>query len=162
MFAREEERIGNTIPMPTFASRPSINKIFWSTGGIQQSSMVGQQRQQLSELQYDKSPTSLSFLCCKIRFINQVTTCSGCPSEAMLWIKEVEMFDSMDELKSSRSVAGKKFPNFEMLDAKIIHNSHFKKKVSLEEHKAPKRGPVSTRKTDRLHDLRLLSRYWCS
>ena len=42
----------------------------------------------------------------------------------------------MDELKFSRSVAGKNFPNFEMLDAKIasalnkiIQNSHFKKKV---------------------------------
>ena len=61
----------------------------------------------------------------------------------MLWIKEVEMADSLDELKSSRSVVGKNFPNFEMLDAriasalnKIIQNSHFKKKVSLEEQKA--------------------------
>ena len=66
----------------------------------------------------------------------------------------------MDELKSSRSVAGNSFPNFEMLDAKIasalnktIQNSHFKKKVSLEEQKGPERGPVSTRKTDRLHDV---------
>ena len=72
-----------------------------------------------------------------------MTTCSDFPSEAMSWIKEVEMIDSMDELKSSRSVAGKKFPNFEMLDAKvasalnkIIQNSHFKKKLSLEEQKA--------------------------
>ena len=63
----------------------------------------------------------------------------------MLWIKEVEMVDSLDELKSSRSVYGKDFPNFEMLDAKIasalnniIQNSHFKKKVSLEEQKAQK------------------------
>ena len=67
----------------------------------------------------------------------------------------MEMVDSMDELKSSRSVAGKNFPNFEMLDAKIasalnkkiIPNSHFKKKVSLEEQK---------------DDLQLLSSYWCS
>ena len=79
------------------------------------------------------------------------------------------MVDSMDELKPSRSVAGKNYQNFEMLDAKIasalnkiIQNSHFKKKDSLEEQKAQKRGPVSSRKTDRLHDLRLLSRYWCS
>ena len=63
----------------------------------------------------------------------------------MLWIKEVEMVDSLDELKSSRSVCGKDFPNFEMLDAKIasalnkiIQNSQFKKKVSLEEQKAQK------------------------
>ena len=75
-----------------------------------------------------------------------------------MWIKEVEMVDSLDELKSSRSVYGKDFPNFEMLDAKIacalnkiIQNSQFKKK-----------GSVSTRKTDRLHDLQLLSRDWRS
>ena len=48
-----------------------------------------------------------------------MTTCSDFPSDAMLWIKEVEMVDSLDELKSSRSVCGQDFPNFEMLDAKI-------------------------------------------
>ena len=74
-----------------------------------------------------------------------MTTCSDFPSEAMLWIKEVEMVDSLEELKSSRSVYGKDFPNFEMLDAKIasalnkiIQNSQFKKKVSLQEQKAQK------------------------
>ena len=41
-FAREEERIGNTIPMPTFASRPSTMRSF-SPVDIPQSSMVGQQ-----------------------------------------------------------------------------------------------------------------------
>ena len=55
------------------------------------------------------------------------------------------MVDSMEQLKSSRSVAGKNFPNFEMLDAKIasalnkiIPNSHYKRKVSLEEQKSQK------------------------
>ena len=63
----------------------------------------------------------------------------------MLWIKEVEMVHSLDEFKSSRSVYGKDFPNFGMLDAKIasslikiFQNFQFKKKVSLEEQKAPK------------------------
>ena len=63
----------------------------------------------------------------------------------MLRIKEVEIVDSVDELKSSRSIADKNFPIFEMLDAKIasalnkiIQNSPFKKKVSLEEQKAQK------------------------
>ena len=57
----------------------------------------------------------------------------------------MEMVDSLDESKSSRSVAGKNFPKFEMLDAKIasalnktIQNSQFKKKASLEEQKAQK------------------------
>ena len=58
------------------------------------------------------------------------------------------MIDSLDELKSLRSVCGKDFPNFEMLDVKIasalnkiIQNSQFKKKVSLEEQKAQKEDP---------------------
>ena len=64
----------------------------------------------------------------------------------MLWTKEGEMVDSVDDLKSSRVIRGyTHFPNFEMLDSriasalnKIIQNSHFKKKVSLEEQKALK------------------------
>ena len=81
----------------------------------------------------------------------------------------MEMVDSLGELKSPRSVYGKDFPIFEMLDAKIasalnkiIQNSHFKKKVSLEEQRASKRGPVSAGETNRLHFLRLLSSDWCS
>ena len=64
----------------------------------------------------------------------------------MLWIKEVELVDSVDDLKSSCSVRGIRMPDFEVLDAKIasalnriIHNTEFKRKVSLEEHKPEKR-----------------------
>ena len=32
-----------------------------------------------------------------------MTACSDFPSEAMLWIKEVEMVDSMDELEMDAS-----------------------------------------------------------
>ena len=63
----------------------------------------------------------------------------------MLWIKEVELVASVDDLKSSCSVRGIQMPNFEVLDAKIasalnriIHNTQFKRKVSLEEQKAQK------------------------
>ena len=69
--------------------------------------MVGQQRQQISEPQFDKFLAPQSFLVWKTRFKNHVTTCSDFPSDAMLWVKEVEMVDSLDELKSSRSVSGK-------------------------------------------------------
>ena len=58
----------------------------------------------------------------------------------MLWIKDVEMVESVDDLKISCSVRGTRMPDFEVLDAKIasvlnriIHNTRFKKKVSLEE-----------------------------
>ena len=33
-------------------------------------------------------------------------------------IKEVEMVDSVDDLKSSTSIRGRRFPNFEMLDVR--------------------------------------------
>ena len=55
------------------------------------------------------------------------------------------MVDSVDELKSSSSTRGISMPNFEVLDAriasalnKIIHNSQFKRRISLEEQKAQK------------------------
>ena len=63
----------------------------------------------------------------------------------MLWIKEVEMVDSVDDLMSSSSMRGFQMPNFEVLDARIasalnriIYNSHFKRRISLEERKAQK------------------------
>ena len=63
----------------------------------------------------------------------------------MHWIKEVEMVDSVDDLKSSSSVRGIQMPNIEVLDAgiasalnRIIYNSHFKRRISLEEQKAQK------------------------
>ena len=55
------------------------------------------------------------------------------------------MVESVDDLKSSRSIRGAHGPNFEVLDARIasalnriIQNTRFKKKVSLEEMKAQK------------------------
>ena len=91
-----------------------------------------------------RHPTTFS--CWKIRFKTQVSACSGSPSEAMLWVKEVEMADSVVDLKSWRSFQGcTHFPNFEMLDDRIasalnksIQNSYFKQKVSLKEQKAQK------------------------
>ena len=57
-------------------------------------------------------------------------------------------------------------PNFEVLDAKIasalnriIQNTQFKRKVSLEEQKAQKEDRF-LRGTDRLPDLRVLPGHW--
>ena len=58
----------------------------------------------------------------------------------------MEMIDSVDDLKTSRSTGGHRFPNSEMLDAKIasalkkiITNPWFEKRVSLEEQKEDQR-----------------------
>ena len=76
----------------------------------------------------------------EIRFKTEVCTCSQFLTEAMQWIKEVEMVESVDELRSSSSTRGISMPNFDVLDARIasalqriIHNSHFKRRICLEE-----------------------------
>ena len=104
-----------------------------------------QQRLQISDRHFDKFLTPATFACWKLRFKTEVCTCSQFPTEAMLWIKEVEMVDSVDDLKSSFSVRGIRMPDFEVLDAKIasplnriIHNSHLKRRISLEEQQAQK------------------------
>ena len=66
--------------------RPWMNSLL--PLGIPQNSIVGQQREQISELQFDKFSTPSTFSCWKIRFKNQVTTCSDFHSEAMLGSKK--------------------------------------------------------------------------
>ena len=72
-----------------------------------------------SDLHFDKFPTPATFACWKIRFKTEVCTCSQFPTEAMQWIKEVELVDSVDDLRSSSSIRGISMPNFEVLDARI-------------------------------------------
>ena len=62
-----------------------------------------------------------------------------------IWIKEGEIVDSVNGFKSASSVRGIRMPDFEVLDARIasalnriIHTSHFKRRISMEEQKAQK------------------------
>ena len=127
-------------------SGPSAkNSVIFSGGDSSKNYGADQQRLQISDLHFDKFPTPATFACWKIRFKTEVCTCSQFPTEAMQWIKEVELVDSVDDLRSSSSIRGISMPNFEVRDAriasalnKIIHNSHFKRKISLEEQKAQK------------------------
>ena len=65
-----------------------------------------QQRLQILDLHFDKFPTPATFACWKVRFKTEVCTCSQFPTEAMQWIKEVELVDSVDELRTSSSIRG--------------------------------------------------------
>ena len=63
----------------------------------------------------------------------------------MLWMKEVQGATSVDDLKTSRSISGQFYPNFDTVDAriatglkKIFSNSNFKRGVHLEGQKALK------------------------
>ena len=60
LVARDEDRIRGTIPMSTFARRPSTMSPLIPVD-IPQNSLFGQQRQQISELQVDKFPTPSLF-----------------------------------------------------------------------------------------------------
>ena len=123
-------------------SGPSAkNSVVPSEGDSSKHYGADQQRLQISDPHFDKFPQH----CWKIRLKTEVCTCSQFPTEAMQWIKEVELVDSVDDLRSSSSTRGISMPNFEVLDAriasalnKIIHNSQFKRRISLEEQKAQK------------------------
>ena len=131
---------------PRCQSRPSARNSFVpSEGRLSKNYGADQQRLQISDPHFDKFPAPATFACWKKRFKTEVFSCSQFSTEAMLCIKEVEMVESVDDLKSSCSVRGIRMLNFEVLDAKIAsalnritHNTQFKRKVSLEERKAQK------------------------
>ena len=112
-------------------SGPSAkDSVIFSGGDSSKHYGADQQRLQVLDLHFDKFFTPATFACWKIRFKTEVCTCSQFPTEAMQWIKEVELDDSVDELRSSSSTRGISMPDFEVLDAriasaqnKIIHNS---------------------------------------
>ena len=82
-------------------SGPSAkSSVIFSGGDSSKNYGADQQRLQISDLHFDKFPTPATFACWKIRFKTEVCTCSQFPTEAMLWIKEVEMVDSVDDLMS--------------------------------------------------------------
>ena len=84
-------------------SGPSAkDSVIFSGGDSSKNYGADQQRLQISDLHFDKFPTSATFACWKIRFKTEVCTCSQFPTEAMHWIKEVELVDSVDELRDLR------------------------------------------------------------
>ena len=76
-------------------SGPSAKKSFIpGEGDSSKNYGADQQRLHISDLHFGKFSTPATFACWKIRVKTEVCTCSQFPTEAMLWIKEVEMVDS--------------------------------------------------------------------
>ena len=91
-------------------SGPSAkDSVIFSGGDSSTNYGADQQRLQISDLHFDNFPTPATFACWKIRFKTEVCTCSQFPTEAM---------------PSALN--------------RIIHNSQFKRRISLEERKAQK------------------------
>ena len=78
-------------------SGPSARSSFVLGEGRFSKNYGADQRLQISDLHFDKFPTSATFGCWKIRFKTEVCTCSQFSAEATLWIKEVEMVESVDD-----------------------------------------------------------------
>ena len=88
-------------------SRPSAkDSVIFSGGDSSKNYGADQQRLQISDLLFDKFPTPATLACWKIRFKTEVCTCPQFPTDAMQWIKEVELVDSVDDLRSSSSTRG--------------------------------------------------------
>ena len=94
----EDKQNGGTIPMPTFAGRPSATS---STTPVElpQNCMVEQQRQQISGLQFNIFPKfSMQNLIEKpSEYLSRFSHRKQCYGS-----KKWKMVDSLDELKSSR------------------------------------------------------------
>ena len=94
-----ERRTPDTSLDPRCQSRPSARNSFDpSEEGFSKNYGADQQRLQISDLPFDKFPNPATFACWKIIVKTEVCIYSKFPTEAMLWIKEVEMVESVDDL----------------------------------------------------------------
>ena len=105
----------------------------------------------------------------KIRFKNHVISLSDFPSDAMLCFIEVETVESLEDLKSLPISFWKEFSKFRDAgreDCFCSEQDHpeipFQEGGQSRGTESPERGSVSSRTTDRLHDLRVLPGYWRS
>ena len=92
----------NQDPRCQSSGQSAKNSVLFSGGDSSKNYGADQQRLQISDLHFDKFPMPATFACWKIRFKTEVCTCSQFLTEAMLWIKEVELLDSVDQLKILR------------------------------------------------------------
>ena len=117
--AEKSERPEQNVDLRCQSGPSAKDSVIFSGGDSSKNFGADKQRLQISDLHFDKFPTPATFACWKIRFKTDVCTCSEFLAEAKQWIKEVELVDSVDELRSSSSIRGISMPNFEVLDARI-------------------------------------------
>ena len=86
----------------------------------------------------------------------------------MLWIKEVEMVESVDDLKSSRSIRGTLGPDFWVARPENCFSTEqnhpeypLQEKGQSGGNESSQRRPIPSRKTDCLLDLRILPGHRC-
>ena len=91
-----------------------------------------------------KFPDSMEFQSWQLNVKTEVCTRTADPQTTIPWIMEVEEVKSIDELKTSRSIEGKEFLGFGVLDAAIASalkkllktQTEFRRRASGEEQRA--------------------------
>ena len=81
-----------------------------------------------------------------VNFRTEVCSKAKNPTLALQWIKEIEAAESLDDLITPKSITGKDLPNFEELELMMAtalkrcydKQTHFRKKISVEEQRAQK------------------------
>ena len=75
-------------------SGPSVkSSVIFSGGDSLKNYGADQHRLQILDLHFDKFPTPATLACWKIHFKTEVCICSQFPTEAMQWIKQVDLVD---------------------------------------------------------------------
>ena len=142
---RERKRDSLNAPnqSPHFQGRSGM--LNHTVGTSSHGGMMNYPRIPLPERNIGKVPDSVKFQSWKCNFRPGVCLRTADPQVTMLSIKEVVIATSMDELVTSRSIAGQpNVPEFNMLDVMIVSalkkllytHSNFRKKVSVEEQRA--------------------------
>ena len=115
------------IPTPRFA------------GNDPQNFMVGQTKNQIEEMQFDKLPCALFLLMTGNELQNRSVFLFWLPfGSNALDLKKWRWLRSVDDFKTSHSIRGHRLTSVDMLDAKIasplkmIQNSNSKKRLNLE------------------------------
>ena len=72
--------------------------------------MVETHKGSLGDLQCEKFPTPPSLSCWKTNFKIKVCFGSDHPKEAMPWIQEIELANSIEHMKTSQSITGRVCP----------------------------------------------------
>ena len=128
----------------------SCNTKFFCVEGSRISSLLPKQIQleghPSSEMHLGRFPDHTEFQSWIVNFRTEVCSKAKNPTRALQWIKEIEAAKSLDDLFTPKSTTGKDFPDYEELDLMLASalkmcydkQTHFRKKISVEEQRGQK------------------------
>ena len=129
----------------------------YSHGGVK-----GYPRIPITEWNLGKFPDTVKFQSWKVNFRPEVCLRTADPQITMVWIKEVDIAKSIEELVASRSVTGQhNFLDFDMPDViasllkKLLNTQSNPKKSKCRRAASSEGRPILTRKTNCAHGSRV-------